>query len=90
MNRPNKRAIAQAIYVTSHGYPARYLLKVAREVNGVVAPIFAYSYLDGTEIGTLAAANAIVRAIREHVEKEWRKLYADHRQMIRVYNAKKA
>ena len=90
MKRPNKRAIAQAIFVTSHGYPTRYFLKVEDTVSGLAFPVYDYLELDGAEIGSLAAANTLVRAMREHVEKVWHRYYADHLRMLRGIGIKRS
>lgn len=89
MKKPSKRAIAQAIFVTSGGYPTRYSLVVKTD-DGMGSVVSPFIDLHGVEVGTLAAANALVRAMREQSEKDWRGTYADHQRAMRIAAAKRS
>lgn len=89
MKRPNKRGIREAIYVTSYGHPTSYQLVVKHHVGDCAFPIYDFRDLDGVDVGSFAAANALVRTMREHVEKVWRGYYADHKRAQQIAAARR-
>lgn len=89
MKKPNKLAVKKAVYVTSSGYPARYSLVVKAD-DGMGSVVSPFIDLHGVEVGTLAAANTLVRAMREQAEKDWRAMYADHKRAMRIAAAKRS
>lgn len=89
MDRPSKTKIKQAIFVTSAGYPTRYTLVVKSQVGETYVPTYDFAGLNDEQVESIAAANALVRAMREHVEQMWRKSYADSERARRIAAAKR-